>query len=59
MNLAAYTKFIVAIVGAGVTSALTLVVKDSPEFFWLTIVSAIVTAAGVYVFPNADGKHEA
>lgn len=57
----AYAKAIVAIIGAGITSALTFAVKDSPEFMWLTIASSVVTAIGVYFVPNAqvNGRHEA
>lgn len=59
-----YMKFVVAIVGAGVTSALTLTPTDVPEFKYLTIASAVLTAIAVYATPNrsveqADGRHEA
>ncbi len=55
-----YMKFVVAIVGAGVTSALTLTAPDAVEFKYLTIASAVLTAILVYVVPNQkDGAHEA
>lgn len=47
-----YLKFVVAIVGAGVTSALTLVAPDTDLFKVLTVVSAVLTAVAVYVVPN-------
>lgn len=55
-----YMKFIVAVIGAGITSALTLTPVDDPAFKFLTIASAVVTAIAVYVVPNrTDGRHEA
>lgn len=56
-----YMKFVVAIVGAGITSALTLTPSDDPMFKYLTIASAVVTAIMVYATPNraSDGRHEA
>lgn len=56
-----YMKFVVAIVGAGITSALTLTSSDDPMFKYLTIASAVITAVMVYATPNraADGRHEA
>lgn len=58
-----YMKFVVAVIGAGVTSALTLTPSDVPEFKYLTIASAVLTAIAVYATPNrtaeADGRHEA
>lgn len=56
-----YLKFVVAIIGAGVTSALTLTLPDDPAFKYLTIASAVLTAIAVYATPNkpVDGRHEA
>lgn len=48
-----YAKFIVAIVGAGVTAALGIIPAGSNTFTVLTILAAVVTAAGVYLVPNA------
>ena len=65
VNIAAYAKFIVAVVGAGVTSALGFVSQGTPAFMWLTIASSVLTAIGVYFVPNASlsdstpGRHEA
>jgi len=60
-NIAAYAKFIVAVVGAGITSALQFAAPDTNEFKWLTIALAVVTAIAVFFVPNApaDGRHEA
>lgn len=60
-NLAAYAKFVVAVVGAGITSALQFAAPDTNEFKWLTIALAVVTAVAVFFVPNApvQGKHEA
>jgi hypothetical protein len=65
VNIAAYAKFIVAVVGAGITAALTFAAPGTPVFEWLTIGSAVLTAIGVYFVPNAPlsdstpGRHEA
>jgi hypothetical protein len=59
-NIPEYAKFIVAVIGAGITSALTLTLPDDPAFKYLTIASAVVSAIAVYVVPNRDtGRHEA
>lgn len=59
-NVLAYAKFIVAIVGAGVTSALTLTAPDTDVFKYLTIASAVISAILVYAVPNkVPGAHEA
>ena len=52
-----YRKFIVALLGAAVTSALQIWGPDTSAGQILTIASALLTAAAVYVFPNepADG----
>jgi hypothetical protein len=47
-----YMKFIVSVIGAGVTSALTLTDTADPMFKYLTIASAVLTAIAVYVTPN-------
>jgi hypothetical protein len=60
-NVAEYAKFIVAVIGAGLTAALQFAAPDTSEFKWLTIALAVVTAIAVYVVPNApaEGRHEA
>ena len=60
-KIAPYAKFVVAVIGAGITSALQLTAPSDPAFKYLTIASAIVTALAVYFTPNApvDGRHEA
>lgn len=59
-KLTPYMKFVVAVIGAGITSALTLTLPEDPAFKYLTIASAVVSAIAVYVVPNsATGKHEA
>lgn len=51
-KLAPYAKFVVAVMGAGVTSALALTPSDDPLFKLLTIASSVITALGVYFTPN-------
>ena len=48
----AYTKAIVAVIGAGATAALQIWGPDTNVGRVLTVVSALVTAAGVYLLPN-------
>lgn len=47
-----YAKAIIAIIGAGVTAALGLIPPNTNVWQILTVVSALVTAAGVYLIPN-------
>lgn len=47
-----YAKAIVAIAGSTVTAALALVPPSSTLWSVLTIVSAALTATGVYLVPN-------
>ena len=56
-----YMKFVAAILGAIITSALTVVGPDTDLFKVLTVVSAGITAVAVYLVPNqpSDGRHEA
>jgi len=53
MNLSRYRKTIVAVVGAGLTWALATYGNDPDVTKWLSLVSAVLTAAGVYSTPNA------
>ncbi len=53
MTAAHYAKAIVAILGAGVTAALGIWTSGEVANV-LTIVSALLTAAGVYLIPNTD-----
>lgn len=48
-----YAKAIVAIVGAAVTAGLGIVPPHSTMWQILTVLAAAVTAAGVYLVPNA------
>lgn len=48
-----YAKAIVAIAGAAVMAALQIFPANSPTWQALTILSAAITAAGVYLVPNA------
>lgn len=48
----AYAKAVVAIIGAAVTAALGIFPANSTVWVILTIVSAALTAAGVYAVPN-------
>ena len=56
-----YAKVVAAIVGAAITSALTVVGPDTDLFKILTVASAVITAVVVYAVPNqaSDGRHEA
>lgn len=49
-----YAKAIIAILGAAVTSALTLVGPEDQLFKILTVAAAVLTAAGVYLVPNGS-----
>lgn len=49
-------KAVVAVIGAAVTAALGLVPAQSTVWVVLTVVSATLTAAGVYLVPNATGS---
>lgn len=51
-----YAKFAVAILGGAVTSALALFPPESTTWHVLTILSAAITAAGVYLTPNKPAK---
>jgi len=46
-------KFWVGLIGAVVTSLLTVFGPGTRTYQVLTVVSALVTAAGVYLVPNA------
>lgn len=50
--LSEYRKFIAAVVGAGVTSALQIWGPDTKVGQILTVVSAVLTAVAVYTVPN-------
>lgn len=54
MKALKYAKALVAISGATVTSALALFPPQTTVWTVLTIVSAGLTAAGVYLVPNKD-----
>lgn len=47
-----YAKFVVAIVGSAVTAALAIFPPGTSAYNALTILSAALTAAGVYLVPN-------
>lgn len=51
-----YAKAIIAIIGAGVTAALGIFPAQTSTWTALTIASAVLTAAGVYLVPNASTK---
>lgn len=57
--IAPYAKFVVAILGAGTTAALGLIGPGTDLFIVLTVLSAMLTAAGVYAVPNGTGEHRA
>ena len=47
-----YAKAFVAVAGGAVTAALTLFPPNSQTWQALTILSAAITATGVYLVPN-------
>jgi NAD-dependent SIR2 family protein deacetylase len=51
-----YAKLIVTLVGAGITTALGLIPPTTTLWIVLTIVSAMLTAYGVYKVPNAPAS---
>lgn len=51
--IAPYAKFVVAILGAGVTAALGLIGPGTDLFVVLTVASAMLTSAAVFFIPNA------
>lgn len=53
-----YTKAVVAIVGSAVTAALAIFPQGAPTWNALTILSAALTAAGVYLAPNAEAPRK-
>ena len=54
-----YVKAIVAVIGAVVTSALTIWGPDTSVGQVLVVASALVTALSVYAFPNEQPVPEA
>lgn len=53
-KLKPYRKFIVAIIGAGLTWAVAEYAGDPDVSKWLSLVTAILTAASVYQVPNEE-----
>ena len=51
-ELSKYNKTLVAIVGAGLTWAIATYAGDPEVSKWLSLVSALLTAAGVYQVRN-------
>lgn len=51
-----YLKTIIAVVGGTITSCLVLFPPDSQTYQVLAVISAALTAAGVYLFPNREGS---
>lgn len=56
MKITNYSKAIVAILGVGVMTALKVIAPNTDLFNVLTIVSAMLTAAGVYWVPNTSAE---
>jgi hypothetical protein len=57
-----YAKFVVAILGSGVTAALGLIGPGTDLFIVLTVLAAMLTSAGVFFIPNlpdGTGKRRA
>lgn len=51
----AVAKFLVAVAGAGVTSALTIWGPETSAGQVLVVVAAVLTAIGVWAVPNQAG----
>lgn len=49
-----YNKTIVAVVGAALTWAISTYAGDPDVSKWLSLVTAVLTAAGVYQVRNAE-----
>jgi hypothetical protein len=56
MNITKYSKFIVAVLGAGVTTALDLITPDTDLWMVLKIVSSMLTAIAVFIVPNTEAS---
>ena len=54
MNLQHYNKTIVAVIGATLTWAIATYASDPEVSKYLSLVSAILTAAGVYQVANKE-----
>lgn len=61
MKFSPYAKFYVAIIGAGLTAAVSIATPDTLLFSLLTVAIAIVNAAAVFIVPNGmesgSGRH--
>ena len=53
-ELTKYRKTIVAIVGAALTWAISTYASDPDVSKWLSLVTAVLTAAGVYQVTNKE-----
>jgi hypothetical protein len=53
MTKTGYEKAILAIIGSAVTAALGIFPANTTVWQVLTVVSAVLTAAGVYLVPNS------
>lgn len=51
-NLTKYNKTVVAVVGAALTWAIATYAGDAEVSKWLSLVTAVLTAAGVYQVTN-------
>lgn len=51
-----YMKFVVAAIGAALTWAVANYANDPDVSKWLSLVSAVLTALGVYATPNKQVK---
>jgi hypothetical protein len=54
MKITNYSKFIVAVLGAGIATALEMIAPDTDLFTVLKIAAAMLTAAGVFLVPNTQ-----
>jgi hypothetical protein len=54
MKIFNYSKAIVAILGAGIATALEMIAPDTDLFTVLKIAAAMLTAAGVFLVPNTE-----
>lgn len=49
-----YRKFFIAILGAAVAAIEQSIPLTPTQLAWATVITTVLTAAGVYVFPNEE-----
>ena len=51
-----YRKFIIAMLGVVVTAIEQTIPLTPTQLAWATVITTLLTAAGVYAFPNEQGQ---